>query len=234
MSIGFNATLGTANSDKITVSYASIPTQFTVSCRFYPRYTGVSFDQQTTNICRIFDQSINSGNVATDTRRTVYYSNTSKCFIFGQRWSGATAVTAWNFPNNTFGTNLAWNSIIIRYDASSPSNIPIGFFNGTKYTLTLTTAAATGSILTDTNSLVIGNRGDNIRCFDGQISEFAYWSRLLSDDECYGLQKSISPRVYPRNRMIYLPLRRNIACQSGNTATVVGTQVQPHGRVLNG
>ncbi len=79
----------------------------------------------------------------------------------------------------------------------------------------------------------IGNRGDQTRSFQGDMSELAMWNRILTADEAIGVTNRISPLAYPNGLLFYIRLIRTAAdLITGTTLTVTGTTVTTHPRMI--
>jgi hypothetical protein len=85
------------------------------------------------------------------------------------------------------------------------------------------------------NGMYYGNNSNSNRCINSIMADIGHWDRILTDDECLGLSKGISPRLYPRNLNYYFRGIRSPMLHfndSGATATLTGTAVQPHSRII--
>lgn len=75
-----------------------------------------------------------------------------------------------------------WQHVVITYDASSSSNDPLFYINGTAVSVTETNTPS-GSLQSDTTDLVIGNDTTTARTFSGFIDEVMYFNRIITPTE---------------------------------------------------
>ncbi len=108
------------------------------------------------------------------------------------------------------------------------------FIDGSSVTVTRVGAGPTGSIVTNTDPYVIGNRGAGDRNWDGQFAEFAIWDGVaLNGQEAAALARGYSPLLIRAASLAeYLPLLRNNVSIKLAAPTITGTAVQPHPRIL--
>lgn len=112
--------------------------------------------------------------------------------------------------NDNAWTADTWQNFLVTYDGgTSASGIHI-YVNGVEQTYSLT-QDATGAKASDASiSLFLGNRGALTSGFDGQLSEFYFWDKVLSADEIANISKSrvvgIGLQVSPSNLLVYTPL----------------------------
>lgn len=212
MAIGFGS-LGTGSTDRIQVDNASQSGSIRVIA-----FTGLSAGLGGGSLGRVFEQpGLSIQRINSTTMR------------FERSWTG---VGQWTF---TWALNDI-GSFVVLYDGSSASNNPRVWKNGTELTV-ITTQAPTGSIVTLGSTLIVGNRVDNARNWDGWLARFAIWTSILSDTACASISKGFSPSKYsPSTIDFYLPmlkLGRDVS-RNNRTTTVTGTAFQTHPRVLGG
>lgn len=87
-------------------------------------------------------------------------------------------VTAeWSVPRPAVG---GWHHVCFTHDGTTAA--PLGYVDGAPVTVTQTSAPA-GSVFTNTDPYVIGNRAGFDRSFPGDLAELAVWNRVLSAAE---------------------------------------------------
>ncbi len=196
MARGFGATLGNSTSDIITTTFTTAaPSKRSYSSWHWLRSGATGFprfwqkDATTTNIeCLYCDQSAGA-------------------FTLQFGWSGsAGGVAAWQF-GTTSQTNL-WNHILVTYDDSSSSNVPVAYVDGIFQSINVVTAPS-GSPAPTSDALTIGNRAaDSGRCWDGYLAEIAFWDGvLLTASEALALFQGANPTQIRRTALsFYEPL----------------------------
>lgn len=142
-----------------------------VSCWFNPKSDGEG------NFGRIFDK------VRVNLNTTAESGGFLK-LRFNQSFdtnSGQWTLTSADIPLNE------WTHVVIAYDNSNVSNDPIFYINGVAKTVgsgiteTLTPVGTRTSNLG--NNLILGNKGDTTRAFDGQLENYQSYSKILSQAE---------------------------------------------------
>jgi hypothetical protein len=234
MAVGINTTYGTASTDRVSSSYATVTTQVTIAFKYF-----IATSTQT-NGARFFDQSNNNTANAADLRRIVNWSTiggSNYNLTYQQRFSGNFSPTYWDFANQLIGTLNQWNNVVFTYNASAPTNNPIMFLNGTRYTHSNVNNTTSGSVVTTmgTGTTNWGNSGAGTLAINGMIADMAVWNRVLTDNECLALSNGVSPKLHMNGLQVYIPgistpVQRVSA--SSTTTTVTGTRIQPHGRTI--
>jgi hypothetical protein len=104
------------------------------------------------------------------------------------RWVNAGNRFFWTPGSNKISTG-AWYHVAVSYDRGSISNDPVFYVDGVRQT-TIEEITGTGaSGLNDAgSSLFIGRTSAGVeRDFDGQVADFRFFTRLLSDEEVAAL-----------------------------------------------
>jgi hypothetical protein len=143
-------------------------------------------------------RSAGAGSVATSFRVTdnTNSMNTIRVFdvnanslLFTHFWT--TTSGAWRVTGLT--TNTIYH-IVVTYDGSSSSNVPVMYVNGVRSTLTLVTNPSGTINNTFDSQFILGNinQTGNVgnRTWDGQIYKTSYYNRILSDQEAIQLYKN--------------------------------------------
>lgn len=148
----------------------------------------------------------------------------------------STTTGAWNFSAPSLNT---WHHLIVVYDASSVSNTPIVYIDGTSVTVNTTTAPV-GTVITVATSFVVGAGTGGASVFNGKIAEFTVWQNtLLTQNEIKALYKGSSPlKIRKSNVVLYMPLYGTQSGEpnynfTGGTQTIIGTKFQPHPPVFD-
>jgi len=88
-----------------------------------------------------------------------------------------------------------WYNVIVTYDSDATTNDPTFYINGVNTAFGTETTPA-GTYGTDAgNDLVIGNRSDGARTFDGDIDQVLLFDRVLSSDEVKQLFRVMQDRL---------------------------------------
>tara|TARA_Y100000034_G_scaffold132182_1_gene194555 strand:- start:1625 stop:3529 length:1905 start_codon:yes stop_codon:yes gene_type:complete len=109
-------------------------------------------------------------------------------------WSGADLTRA--TTNREIALN-AWNHVVVTYDASVFSNVPIVYVNGQSVALDSTSTPTDGNTFaTDAASnLIIGNNAGETRTFDGAIDQVQLWDTELTAAQVTQLYEQGQKRV---------------------------------------
>tara|TARA_R100000664_G_scaffold22747_1_gene32261 strand:- start:622 stop:2781 length:2160 start_codon:yes stop_codon:yes gene_type:complete len=120
---------------------------------------------------------------------TVYLQNDSSgtAKILFKTYHGTTS-GEWITDNQviTYGT---WQHIVFAYDASSVSNDPVIYINGSATAIT-EQQTPVGTTPADSAAKIIGNNDTPNRCWDGYISEVAMWKTVLDADAVAAIYNS--------------------------------------------
>ena len=129
----------------------------------------------------------------------------------------------------------AWRHLAITHDASDPANDAVFYLDGVAQSLTVDTNSS-GTLTTGSATKSIGNRGGADRSFDGKIAEFAWFNRIITQDEITGLANRYSPLFYNSGLVYYArigginsPERDEIG---GILGTVTGTTFFEHPAII--
>lgn len=173
------------------------------------------------NLGRIVDklQSYLGGAAGTN-GFAMYYDNTNSRHIFDYSlWNNTHGEWYWPFStaNTLYHTYLT-------YDASSTTNDPLVWVNGSSQTIT-ETSTPVGTLGTETRALTIGNRDDNIRNWGGAITHVAIWNRVLSSNEGAAIRNRFDPRFFPSGLVGYWPMSGRYLNNEINLANGQGTSL---------
>jgi hypothetical protein len=136
---------------------------------------------------------------AANTRFNAFTDDANTWLRFVTFWS--TNDGDWRTQTGSFPTGV-WVHVVIAYSFSSTSNVPTIWFNRVPQTLT-TNFTPTGTAPTDTTSLIIANREDTLRGFNGDISHVRMWNRMLRQDEVTQLYADPFAIYVPRKRRVF-------------------------------
>lgn len=218
MARGFGSTLGAGSTDRIEVATASaVFTSTTWAFRVYQHGTGGA------DTGRVWLTTWSS-----DTKQsTLVHVNTGPVLQLNVQWSGSLA--KWTIPRPSLD---AWHVHVITYDASSTSNDPAWTVDGSAQTVT-ETAAPSGTVDTTSSPHYIGNNqnGAQNRVWDGMIADFAIYDRLWSPGEIAAYMAGYSSLFFPGAR-VQADLIRAADSRINGPASVTGTAVQPHPRII--
>lgn len=146
--------------------------------------------------------------------------------FFANRWS--TTNGQWTVSHPTAN---AWHHICVTYDYGSTTNDPIFYVDGVSQTVS-EVSAPVGTLDGDTDLLVIGNRTDSARTFDGYLAELYIWNVILTATEISTLSKNANPAmIRPGNIVLGMPLHGQHSPEInpyGNTGTLTDAGAAPH------
>lgn len=129
-------------------------------------------------------------------------------------------------------TANVWHHLLITYDSSSTSNLPLIYLNGVSQTVVIGTTPS-GTRTDNAEVYNIGNRGDNNnRNWGGDLAEFAIWDRILSDGEAAALGKGYSPLFLLQGLVEYVPMVRDLVSRKNAAPTATGTTISVHPRII--
>jgi len=223
MAIGFGATSGSGSTD--VLSYAGVADQDVLSCAFWV-WRNVEQNQQFVGV----DDGSSAGWFIQNTSGTTHRIIT--------RFD--TTIGLYTFAASTLSS---WYHVAFTHDRSNAANLPTVYVDG--FAVSVSEAqAAVGTYQTGTDPMRIGNRGAGDRVVDGIIAEVGLWNRILTADEVAAMalvtnlgggqfqRPALTPAAFPVGRTFYAPLIRGTQNLDGAAATVTGTAVQPHPRVM--
>lgn len=124
------------------------------------------------NFGRLLDASAQEQFYVSSSNGLVYV----RVFSSGQRSANTTAPAS---VSDTFGKVTSFS---VSFDASDPANQPELYIGGTRFAFSSLDGTPSGSATTASN-LIIGNRADNTRNFDGTIHLLLSFDRMLSAAE---------------------------------------------------
>lgn len=139
---------------------------------------------------------------------------------------GYDAVTAeWSVPRPSVGV---WHHVCFTHDGTTAA--PLGYLDGAPVTVTQTSAPA-GSVFTNTDPYVIGNRAGFDRSFPGDLAELGVWNRVLAPGEVRSVWRNGVPGA--GGWALWLPLwgltAREPELQAAATALATVTGALPAG-----
>lgn len=221
MSRGFSS-LGTGSTDKITTALTTGVDQRSWFIWSYRVGHGGG------NFGRMWQQS----NAIEQTFLDDDEATATNTYRFAAGWSGTSG--GWSF---TAPSANVWHSIGVKYDWGSDANNPTIYLDSTILTvgsgLTEIFPPVGSGVNGNGETMLIGNRADNIRVWDGMLAEFAVWNALLTDAEFMSLAKGFSPAfIRPASRVEYIPMLRANVSYKLAAPTIVGALVQPHPRII--
>ena len=164
----------------------------------------------------------------------IFYYNTTDAnqpyIEYDRVWSGTDG--RWRTPTSSL-TLDQWVDIILTYDGGATTNDPLIYLDGVSQTITQLVGDPTGSLDTNADAYVIGNRGnDDARDFNGKLAEFAIWDRILGAGEIAALAAGFSPLFIPNSLVSYCPLVRNMIDLKNGAITDDATAEFPHPRII--
>jgi hypothetical protein len=188
MSRGFGSTLGVGTTDAMTLSNNEHYPQSTFLIWSWRNGDGSSGGP------RLVDKRVVTESVK------ILNEVSASTYNFQHTWSGAEG--SWRVPEPTAN---AWHSMTVRYDSTSTTNDPLIEIDGEPQIVT-EASTPVGTAVTTTDRWNLGNRtSDSARDWDGALTEFAVWNRLLSDYEIRLIGKGWSALWFPVGLKIYMP-----------------------------
>jgi hypothetical protein len=164
--------------DHVITNLTAHYSQTTFSAWIYPRSSGEG------NLGRIFDKRENLGTEA------FFLSMSGSDRLLLQRNFSLTS-GRWEAPAGSISLNT-WSHVVVTYDSSLTSNDPNIYINGLLVPA-VELSAPTGTVVTNSDKYIIGNRGDTTRTFNGSIDEPRFHSRALSVSEIWDLYQLGNP-----------------------------------------
>tara|TARA_Y100000592_G_scaffold45373_1_gene71992 strand:+ start:32544 stop:44975 length:12432 start_codon:yes stop_codon:yes gene_type:complete len=104
-------------------------------------------------------------------------SGGSAYLYYSAKFTGGTGT--WNTSSRVITLNQ-WTHIAVTFDASSASNDPIIYINGTAVNISENATPSGNYDGITTSTCHIGNTANGTRTFDGQIVDVAVWNNILS------------------------------------------------------
>ena len=220
---------GSTNTDRITTGLTSHAGDdlYSISIWYW-------MDGADTTARRIFDKkgSANGDGI-------LIFRDNNATHNYGFQLIRATNKGEWRWDKTTTGE---WIHLFVAYDASSTTNDPVIYVDGSAASLTKT-QTPDGAVDVSTNPYLIGNReraSVYTRCWDGKLAHFAVWhGAVLSAGEVGALFRGASPLTMRPNRLVgYWPIygvspEPDLAPNPGSvtiTGTTVPTNSAPVGR----
>ena len=154
----------------------------------------------------------------------------SEMHFQANRWQ--TNLGQWKF---TIPSADTWHVLTVTYDYGSDANVPGIRVDGSIQGLTEVNAPA-GTLASETETLCIGCREqDTNRTWNGRLTGFGLWNRILTTGELEALGKRYAPSFFPDGLVGYWDLRGRTSPErnrvTGNTATVSGAVYVDHPRM---
>ncbi len=214
MARGFGATLGVSGTDRLVSALTPVSGARTICIVAYRNGPGGG------NFGRIWDNRAGAG----DAMHALYFSNSDNKLYIQRRMGSADALWTVDAPSSG-----AWHAIGVSLDASSSSNDPIVYIDGSSVTVTEVTAP-TGAGITSTNVYWLGNRPSDIaRVWDGHLAEFAAWNSILSAGDHADFASGVDPSTIDAGNLVYyVPLVSDLVATVGTDLTATGTAVTTH------
>jgi hypothetical protein len=109
-------------------------------------------------------------------------------------WLAATSITN------------GWHDVVVTYNSSSVSNVPIIYIDGAAVTVTTNTVPV-GTVTVLGGNYWVGNREDIAKVFDGKLADLAIWNgTILTANEAAALGKGMSSLKIRRAALsMYIP-----------------------------
>ncbi len=204
MARGFNTTVGSGTTDKISSVLTAHGTTRSWSI-WANRRADANSELWNKNSVETITASITNG------------------YVFKRALSGGTY--EWRYTAPATGS---WKSIIVTYDSSTPTTAPVMYYAGVVQS-TASTAAAAGTANTNASVYDIGNIAASNRCFDGSLAEFAVWDRILTQAEATAIGTANKSARFIPGLVEYIPLAGGATTSVILSApTVVGTLSTTH------
>lgn len=212
MARGFGTTLGAATTDNIVTTLTSHATLRSFAFWANRNAAGGS------SLGRVFDKRTAGAQV-----ELVFNNEGSTRYEYNRQWTGN---GQWSWARPATST---WTHTVVTYDAGATTNNPIVYVNGSLVTVT-TVAAPTGTLTTNTDAYVLGNRSnDNARNWDGSLAWFGVWDVILDAVDAAALGVGVSPLlIQPASLVCFEPMVRDNINTHLAASAITGTAVQPH------
>lgn len=122
----------------------------------------------------------------------------------------------------------SWHHILMTYDASSSSNVPVMYLDGVSQSITTTTSPVGSANGASSTNGIIGNNGGGVRNWDGMIAHLAAWNIILNQGDATYLAAGNSPYLnHKESLMLYPPLYGNNNPETdlinGTSSSITGT-----------
>ena len=154
----------------------------------------------------------------------VLYTTASDYIFEAHRWQ--TNNGGWTI---TRPSGNVWVRVLVTYDHGSDANVPIFYFNGIDQGAPTETSAPSGTLASETETLVIGNNTNTNRNWDGRLAEPDVWDVILTSEEALADARGVSPLKIRRDNLVFYPPVWGILSPEPNFAgnrvagTVTGT-----------
>lgn len=210
MARGFGTTWGAGTDDVIEYPSFSTPQKLTIFAYVYQAGDGGNGQG------RILGSGTGFG---------TWQNQSTTTLRITPRWTGGTA--KYDYPRPSLST---WHAHLITYDGSQPAGTkPKVYVDGTVQTVT-TVSASSGTFPANANHATrLGNNASvpGTRNWDGMITRFAIWNRILSAGERTALFNGVEPVQFANGLLEYDPLVNSARSLTLGTPTkITGTAVQ--------
>lgn len=208
---GFGATYGVSSTDVVAFSsVAGLGTKLSIFAAF--------MDHSNSTNGQIFNHSCCTAN-------TQIYMQSNSTMHFQATFS----TTNGNFQGAVPSLDV-WHTIVVTYDGTSTSNLPIVYIDGSSVSMSALTTPV-GTIVSSTQTLRLGNQSGSSAVWNGKIGDEAAWAnKILTATEAKELAMGVSPlRIEPASLAFYTPMCGLQAAEpdygpSHYTSTVTGTK----------
>ncbi len=116
----------------------------------------------------------------------------------------------WRSPNDSILPDNAWHHIAVTYDGTATTNDPKIYIDGVSVTVTQLGGDPSGAQTSNAGTAYIGNNAGGTRSHDGQFTEIAIWSSVLSQTEISLLansgRKRLTKEIQPANTNSDFPM----------------------------
>ncbi len=217
MARGFSSTLGVSTTDKVASAAFTTPSAMSIAGWYLRNGLGGL------NTGRL----LNKEGVA-DAEFVWRTSNTGAAMRFTRQWTGN---GIWEINNSEAVASGKWIHYVLVYAGSATTDDPVIYINGRLASGSFSSKTApTGSIVSGSGSLDIGNSAASNREWDGLAGDQALWSGvLLTQAEARALYQGASPLdIRPQYLMEVISLR------SGVPVSLIRTQPITTGTKLRG
>lgn len=196
----------------------------TVSCHLYPQTTGEGGTGRIVNKRNVTVGTADGGG------GWIFFTDGTASLGFQTISSAPAALASQRGAANQITLN-AWSRVALTYNDAGDRKGHI-YVNGTEISYSTDTAGGAAPGDESSGDMVIGNNTDQTRTFDGYMAELAIWNIVQPAEVLAALAAGVSPAAFPRNRVLYVPMIRDVIDLHGNAITASGTHnVIDHPRV---
>lgn len=217
MARGFSSTLGVSTTDKVASAAFTTPSAMSIAGWYLRNGLGGL------NTGRL----LNKEGVA-DAEFVWRTSNTGAAMRFTRQWTGN---GIWEISDSEAVASGKWIHYVLAYAGSATTDDPVIYINGRLASGSFSSKTApTGSIVSGSGSLDIGNSAASNREWDGLAGDQALWSGvLLTQAEARALYQGASPLdIRPQYLMEVISLRSGVPVSLIRTQPIT-TGTKPRG-----